>query len=362
MIKIGVDGNEANVEKRVGVSVYALNVLKYFRSIASEKIQFEVYIKKTQRNDLPIENDYFRYKVVTGNFLWSQIFLPIYLFLHRKIDAYFSPAHYLPSFCPVPQIVTIHDVAYLYYPNDFTRKDLWQLKNWTKFSVNKASKIIAVSKTTKKDIIKNYEINEAKIDVVYNGFEKNVSNQKGKGNLKSYVLFVGTIQPRKNLEVLVDAFNKFVQINKNYKLVIVGKKGWLYKSIFEKVKKMNLEKKIIFTDHVSDEKLVTFYKNAFCLVIPSLYEGFGIPLLEAMSYGCPTVVSMNSSLPEIGGEASLYFDPKNSSDLLEKLIYLKNNDQSRKELISKGKKRIKNFSWKKCAKETLDIIVKTVKK
>ena len=364
MIRIGVDGNEANVEKKVGVSVYTLNLLKYFAKIADQEHYFFVYLKNSPSLELPEENNYFKYKVIKGNFLWSQIYLPIYLSTHREIDVYFSPAHYLPSFCPVPQVVTIHDLAYQYFPNDFTKKDLWQLKNWTRLSVKKANTIIAVSKTTKKDIVKYYDVNDTKVAVVYNGYEKkdqisNIKNQNDSLKIKNkekFILFVGTIQPRKNLSVLIDAFNKFLEQNKNFKLVIVGKKGWLFDSIFEKVKTMSLEDKVIFTGHVSDTELIWYYKNAFCLVLPSLYEGFGIPVFEAMSYSCPTIISMTSSLPEIGGDASLYFDPKNSDDLLQKLKTLYNNNELRKELISKGKKRIKNFSWKKCAQETLEII------
>ncbi len=368
MIKIGIDGNEANVEKRVGVSVYALNLLKYFRKTANRETQFNIYLKNPPLNDLPEENKYFKYQYIPGKFLWSQIYLPLYLYRQKNIDVYFSPAHYLPRFCPVPQVVTIHDLAYLYFPDDFTKKDLWQLKNWTSFSIKKAKQIIAVSKTTKKDIVKNYQVEENKIRVIYNGYEKisqklKVKSQKYNSKVKSkepFILFVGTIQPRKNLEVLVDAFDKFTQTNKNFKLVIVGKKGWLYENIFEKVKTINLEKKVIFTDYVTDEELIWFYKNAFCLVLPSFYEGFGIPVLEAMNFDCPVVASYSSSLPEIGGDASLYFDPKNPDDLLDKLNSLKQNQESRKELITKGRQRIKDFSWEKCGKETLDVILKTV--
>ncbi|KKP52913.1 MAG: mannosyltransferase B-like protein, partial [Candidatus Roizmanbacteria bacterium GW2011_GWA2_33_33] len=365
MIKIGVDGNEANVEKKVGVSVYALNILKYFCKVASQEVQFVIYLKNFPLSDLPKENKYFKYEIIKGKFLWSQIYLPLYLFFHKNIDVYFSPAHYLPRFCPVPQVVTIHDLAYLYFPEDFIKKDLWQLKNWTNFSIKKASRIIAVSKTTKKDIIKNYDVNENKVTVVYNGYEKLFKNLEIKNSnlnknlkfkIKNFILFVGTIQPRKNLEVLIDAFDKFSQINKDFKLIIVGKKGWLYESIFEKIKMMNLDKKTIFTGHVTDEELIWYYKNAFCFVLPSLYEGFGIPVLEAMGYDCPTIVSMSSSLPEIGGDASLYFDPINSDDLLEKLNTFQDDDKLRKELISKGRQRIKDFSWEKCAKATLDVI------
>lgn len=362
MIRIGVDGNEANVEKKVGVSVYTLNLLRYFSKVADQEHCFIVYLKNSPSLELPEENNYFKYKVIKGNFLWSQIYLPIYLSTHREIDVYFSPAHYLPSFCPVPQVVTIHDLAYLYFPEDFTKKDLWQLKNWTRLSVKKANKIIAVSKTTKKDIMKNYGVDEDKVSVVYNGFEKQFDKLKIK-NLKfieKYVLFVGTIQPRKNLETLIDAFDKFVKANVDFKLIIVGKKGWLYEDIFKKVRSLKLEEEVIFTDHVTDEKLVWYYQNAFCFVLPSLYEGFGIPVLEAMSYGCPTIISMTSSLPEVGGDASLYFDPKSSEDLMEKIITLQKNKELRKELVIKGKKRVKDFSWDRCGKETLEVILKTV--
>jgi len=368
MITIGINGNEANVDKRVGVSVYALNLLKYFHKVANQKTQFNVYLKNSPLHDLPEENKYFKYCLINGKFLWSQIYLPLYLYRKKNIDVYFSPAHYLPRFCPVPQVVTIHDLAYLYYPEDFIKKDLWQLKNWTNFSINQAKRIIAVSKTTKKDIIKNYDVDEDKVSVIYNGYEKisqklKVKSQKYNSKVKSkepFILFVGTIQPRKNLEVLIDAFDKFTQTNKEFKLVIVGKKGWLYENIFEKVKTMNLEKKVIFTDHVSDSELIWLYKNAFCLVLPSLYEGFGIPVLEAMNFDCPLIASFSSSLPEIGGDASLYFDPKNPDDLLEKLNSLKENKELRQELITKGRQRIKFFSWEKCGKETLDVILKTV--
>ena len=356
MIRIGVDGNEANVENKVGVSVYAQNLLKYFSSVADKETKFIVYLKNKPLLELPEENEFYKYRIIGGKFLWSQIYLPIELYINKSIDMFFSPAHYLPRFCPVPQVVTIHDLAYLYFPEDFKKKDLWQLINWTKFSINKSKQIISVSKTTKKDIIKNYNISESKVSVIYNGFEKITKEKTVKVKQIKYVLFVGTIQPRKNLEILIDAFERFQQTNPEFKLVIVGKKGWLYKSIFEKVKLINLEDKIIFTGHISDDELIWYYKNAFCLTLPSLYEGFGIPVLEAMSYNCPTIISMSSSLPEIGGDASLYFDPTNAEDLLQKFNTLSGNIQLRKELIEKGRQRIKFFSWKKCGKETLDVI------
>ena len=362
---IGVDGNEANVKERVGVSIYTLNILRYFHKKARKELQFKIFLKKTPLAELPSPSKFFQYQIVSGQYLWSQIFLPLALFQNRDINVFFSPAHYIPRFSPVPTVVTIHDLSYLYYPEDFLKKDLFQLKNWTNYSLNKATKIIAVSKTTKKDIIKNYAVNDDKISVIYNGFEKSFQklkienlkfNENCKLKIENFILFVGTIQPRKNLSVLIEAFDKFLQTNKDSKLVIVGKKGWLYEKIFQKVQDMDLDKKIVFTDYLSNEQLAWLYKNAFCFVMPSLYEGFGIPVLEAMSFGCPVIASFASSLPEVAGDASLYFDPKNSDDLVEKLKLIKEDKQLVKDLVNKGKKRVKEFSWEKCGEKTLEIL------
>lgn len=365
---IGIDGNEANVEKSVGVSVYTQNLLYWFQKWSNKHTQFKVFLRQKPLPTLPKQTDYFKYQVVKGNFLWSQLFLPLNLYFLNKIDIFFSPAHYTPRFCSSPLIVTIHDLSYFYYPEEFLKKDLYQLKNWTKYSVEKAKKVIAVSKTTKKDLMKWYNLPEEKIEVIYNGFEKLKIKNLGfdlpdgrqdknlKLKIKNYLLFVGTLQPRKNLLVLIDAFDKFVKTNKDFKLIITGKKGWLYEKIFQKVKDLKLEKKIVFTDHVSDDKLTWLYKNAFCLIMPSLYEGFGIPLLEAMSNNCPVISSFSSSLPEIGGDACLYFDPQDSDDLLDKINQLITNEQLRNDLVQKGKERVRLFSWKKSAEETLKVI------
>ncbi len=175
-MKIAIDGNEANVKERVGVSVYTFQLLLYFKKISSKDTEFIIFLKNKPLKSLPLENEYFKYEVVPGSILWSQTSLPFRLyqskFLKQKIDVFFSPAHYSPRLSPFNTIVTIHDLSYYYYPNEFLKKDLYKLKNWTKYSVNNAKNIIAVSKTTKKDIIKFYNIQENKISVIYNGYEK----------------------------------------------------------------------------------------------------------------------------------------------------------------------------------------------
>lgn len=365
---IGVDGNEANVREKVGVSVYTLKHLFYFQEHATQKLQFVIYLKKPPNNDLPDETPYFTYKVVHGSFMWSQFFLPFELFRNKftdkRIDVFFSPAHYAPRIAPCPTVVTIHDVAYLHYPDEFLKRDLYQLQNWTRYSINNASKVISVSKTTKKDVMSFYKIPEKKIEVVYNGFEKEIDDEAIPSDMSEidrkiispYILYVGTIQPRKNIIALIRAFSLLHKTNPGLNLVITGKKGWLFDQIFKEARELYLENKIIFTGYVSDEELVYLYRKAFCFVLPSFYEGFGIPVLEAMSFGCPVVSSFSSSLPEVGGEAALYFDPADYKDLADKLNMLASSVKLRQELIRKGKERIKQFSWHTCAEETLKII------
>ncbi|MDH7476665.1 MAG: glycosyltransferase family 1 protein [Microgenomates group bacterium] len=361
---IGVDGNEANVENKVGVSVYSLKLLQYFHKKSNQSCRFVIFLKKPPLPELPKPNPFFKYKVVAGNFFWSRFFLPLALYKNRfssqKIDVFFSPAHYTPRFSPVPLIVTIHDLSYFYYPEEFLKKDLYKLVNWTKRSIERAKKIIAVSQTTKRDLMKFYHLPEEKIAVIYNGYERQIKKTKEikRWSLKKnkFILFVGTIQPRKNLLILIKAFIDFNKLNPEFKLIITGKKGWLYKTIFEEIKKNDLDKKIILTGYLPTEEVNWLYQNALFFVHPSLYEGFGIPVLEAMSFDCPVLCSSAASLPEIVGEAGIFFDPKNKEDLLKKMLILAKDFQLRQELIQKGKKRIKFFSWEKTGEQTLNLL------
>lgn len=366
---IGVDGNEANVRERVGVSVYTFKHLFYFQKMANQNVRFIVFLKQSPFNDLPDETEYFKYCVVEGSFFWSLIHLPLALlgnlFSKEKINVFFSPAHYTPALCFCPLVVTIHDVAYLHFPDEFLKRDLYQLKNWTSDSLKKSSKVITVSKTTKKDVINYYHIPESEIEVIYNGFEKEINGQRAQIDLSKmtppiippYILHVGTIQPRKNIITLIRAMTVIHKTLPDFKLVITGKKGWLFDQIFREARNLYLENKIIFTGYVTDEELVHLYKNAFCFVLPSLYEGFGIPILEAMSFGCPVISSFSSSLTEVGKEAALYFDPTNHVELSDKVIQLERDKKLRTDLIKKGAQRIKQFSWDLCAKETLKVLM-----
>lgn len=359
---IGVDGNEANVHEKVGVSVYTLEMLRFFQKKSSKDIQFVIYLRAKPLPDLPEEAPYFTYKVIRGPRLWRDVIFPLYLFARPHLDLLFCPAHYTPRFCPVPTVVTIHDTSYLYFQNEFLRKDLLTLTSWTAHAARHAKKIIAVSNSTKGDIEKNYDIPSSRIKVIYNGFGKSKESYKDKEGSFSipknpYILYVGTIQPRKNIHALITAFEQIHKTHPKYRLVVVGKMGWLFGDIFEHVLEIGLEDHVIFTGYVSNAQLAALYRKATCFVFPSFYEGFGIPLLEAMSYGCPVIASNAASLPEVGGDACLYFNPKEPHELTQKIREVIDNPSLQKKLVEKGLKRVALFSWEKSAQETLTTLM-----
>jgi glycosyltransferase involved in cell wall biosynthesis len=277
--------------------------------------------------------------------------------------------HYGPRFSRTPYVVTIHDLSYIHFPELFNKDDLYQLKNWSKYSIQKSTHIIAVSKSTKEDVAKHYEIKPEKITVVYEGYDKSrfkpqpqskVKNVKNKYKIKGkYIIFIGTLQPRKNIEKLIEALS--ILKNQDLKLVIVGKKGWLYDKILEKSKELNIQSKVIFTGFVPDEKIPDLLGGAEVYVLPSLWEGFGIPVLEAQACNVPVVVSNTSSLPEVVGESGILIDPQNTKAIasgIERAL----DPKTRNTLIKKGSENIKRFSWEKCAKESLIVLEKVASK
>lgn len=366
---IGIDGNEANVKNKVGTGQYTYYLLGEWHNQARETQQFWVYLSTPPREEMPKETKYFRYLTFGPKKFWTQLALPIKLFLQRqKPDVFFSPAHYAPRFCPMPSVVTIHDLAYLTHPQEFKKRDLNQLKSWTRYSVKKADRVIAVSKNTKKDLEKFYDVKPDKITVVYNGFDNNrfhqhLSKTKIKKTLSiynisgDYLVFLGTLQPRKNVTSLIKAMPKITKEHPNVKLVVIGKKGWLYSEIFSLVEKLNLKDQVIFTGFVPDEDVPYLLTGAQLFVLPSLYEGFGITVLEAMAVGTPVMASHVSSLPEVVGEAGILIEnPKNYAEIAQKANEVLENKDYANKLVEAGLKQSEKFSWTKCAKETLRVM------
>lgn len=374
---IGIDGNEANVKNRVGIGEYAFELLRQFSSLElkvpssakapvdRQSSKFVIYLKNNPLDDMPKENSVWKYRVIKPGKLWTQWRLPLDLYMHKpRPDVFFSPSHYAPRFSPILSVISVMDLSFLYYPDLFNKKDLLQLRSWTEYSVRKAKKVITISNSSKNDIIKEYKITPGKVAVTLPGIKDFTSLQaqvyamnqlKIKYGLgEKYILFVGTLQPRKNIVRLIEAFSKLSE--KDLKLVIVGKKGWLYEEILEKPRQLGIEKRVRFLDKIGNDELPILYKHAVCMVLPSLYEGFGLPVLEAMKHGCPVIASNVSSLPEAGGDACLYVDPENIDDIAAKITTIINDEKLRKELIGKGQKQVAKFNWERTAQETLNVL------
>ena len=373
---IGIDGNEANIKNRVGVGRYAFELLKQlYKIVQSDNLKVKIYLKDKPLDDLPKEEDWWTYKIVKPQKLWTQIGLPSNLFFDKpRPDVFFTPSHYSPRFCPCPTVMSIMDLSYIKYPEMFKTNDLWQLKNWTAYSVKKAAKILTISQASKDDIIKYYRVEKEKVIVTYPGItiqnlkikmqnkQSFSSNDNSKLKIKygiegDYILSVGTLQPRKNYVKLIESLSIIISKYPSISLVIVGKKGWMWEEILEAPKKFNIKNKVKFLDYVTDEDLPILYQNAKCFVLISLYEGFGLPALEAMSFGCPVIVSNVSSLPEVVGEAGILVDPNNTEEIANKLLKLfRLPREEREKIIEKGRTQAAKFSWEKCARETLKVI------
>lgn len=363
---IGIDGNEANIENRVGSNVYAFELLKKMSQLDTQN-QFRVYLKQPPVSDLPTSSANLSYRILKPGILFTRFSLPLSLQMDQtKPNVFFSPGHYAPACCPVPLAISVMDLSFLYYPRMFKKRDLYKLKNWTLQAISRADHIFTISRHAKKDIADNYQVAEDKITVTYPGFNQNlysapVSRESiikvsNKYKIKAkYLLYLGTLQPRKNLNRLIRSFASLK--NNNLQLVIAGKRGWGYAQIFSEVKKYKLEDQVVFTGFVAEEDKPALIKGAECLLLVSLYEGFGLPVVESMAAGTPVVVSQNSSLAEISEGIGFYVNPESITSIasgINRVLQL--NKQQKGEIISKGKKLLNKYSWKETSAKILEVL------
>lgn len=379
MRNMWIDGFEANQPQRVGSGQIGIELLRNIELLDRQN-NFTVLLASPPLPDLPKEREGFRYKILKPNKLKTFLAIPWELFrTKQKPDVIFSPTHYIPRFTKVKRVGMIFDLSFLHFPEMFTKKDLYQLKNWTKYSVENANHLITISQFSKKDIVKSYRINKDKVTVAYPGYntsqfhpiqdkqkiEKVLANY---GIDLPYILYTGTIQPRKNLVRLIEAFRKI----EGMKLVLAGKysgvgrpssaktsagrQAWMSQEILEAPKKFGIEDKVVFTNYISAEELPLLMNGALAYILPSLWEGFGIPPLEAMACGTPVIVSNVSSLPEVVGDAGLLVNPE-SVDQIEQAIRVISTDKKlHNKLSKKSLEQAKKFSYKKMAREVIKVL------
>jgi glycosyltransferase involved in cell wall biosynthesis len=350
-----------------GISSYIRNLIENLRSIDYENHYCLIHHEKNknpiyqQQEEVIIPYPRIPFRKTIGENLYLSMKLLKYDYdviheLAQRGSFYFDNN--------AKKVLTIHDLTPFILPETHNFFNVLSHRIFLSRSVKNADKVIAISKCTKNDIIKYLKVPEKKISVVYNGIDHliKVHNRKELLAIKAvynlpdeFILFVGSIEPRKNLGNL---FKSFFRIKKKYpliKLVIVGKKGWKYYNICKMVEELNLTNEVIFLNYVPLSDLSSIYNLALIFVYPSLYEGFGLPVLEAMACGTPVITSNTSSLPEIVDDAGIMINPYSDKELSDAIIFLISNEEMRSELIRRGFERAKLFSWIKSAQETKKI-------
>lgn len=285
---------------------------------------------------------------------------------HSQIDV-LHVQYTAPPFCRVPVVATIHDLAFEHMPETFTRRGSFQLKLTVRRTAQRAMRIATVSEFSRQDLLRTYQLPPEKVAVTYNGVESHFTTLAAPNETedvrqrfsisRDYLLAVGSLQPRKNLVRLIRAYAKLRTENENFRpqLVIVGRKLWLADEIFAEVRKQRWADDVILTGYVSDEDLPKLYRQATAFVYPSLFEGFGLPPVEAMACGTPVVTSNVSSLPEVTGEAALLIDPLDQSAIESALLQITGNQVLRARLRSQGTEQAKKFTWQATAEKTLQL-------
>lgn len=339
-----------------------------------QKTGFGFYVKNLTENLKKIdrENQYFLLKPkmehdlsAPKRFVWDQNKVPK---LARKYhaDILHQPCFSAPVFhSGMKVVVTIHDLIAILFGQDIPFFSRQFFSKWMPFSYKFADSIIAISEHTKKDIIKFLGFPEDRIKVIYSAaaeeFYKKISRDKIKSikakyqTSENYLLHTGTLNPRKNLEFLIRVFSKVIKDFPSYNLVIAGKKGWYYDGLFKLVDQLDLKRKVIFTGYIPDEDAPALYQGSSLFVFPSLYEGFGLPPLEAMSSGVPVVASNTSSLPEVVGNGGILLSPHDTSAWIKAIKKMLKDESFRKKMNKLAIDQSRKFSWEKCARETLNV-------
>jgi glycosyltransferase involved in cell wall biosynthesis len=300
---------------------------------------------------------------------WYDVKIPAAL-KKIKADVFVSPDGYCSLATKIPQCMVIHDLGFLHHPQAYKKSHVRFFKKKTPKFLKKAKSIVTVSLFSKEDIIKQYKIDPAKIDVIYNGV-KNIFQPVSFGEKtaikekytqeKEYFIYLGAIQPRKNLINLLKAFSIFKKrLQSNMKLVIVGRLAWKNEEFLQLINTYKYRSDVVLTGYVAEQELAALLGSAYALVYPSLFEGFGVPVAEAMKCEVPVLTSEKTSMQEVAGDAALYFNPKEHVDIADKMMLIYKDENLRKQLIEKGKLNVEEYSWEKSAELFWKSILKAV--
>ena len=369
---IGIDASRTTLARRTGTENYALNLTRELLALGQDLADhhFRLYFNGAPPPGL--FDGRAEQRVIPFPRLWTHLRLS-WEMATRPPDLLFVPAHVLPLIHPRYSVVTVHDLGYLYYPEAHTRFQNAYLRWSTRHNARTAARVLADSQATCDDLVRHYHVPADKIVVVYPGRDEGMAPVTDPVALSAvrarygltgpYFLHVGTLQPRKNLIRLLRAFASLLAsgvepLTPDLQLVITGKRGWLYDDLLAEIQRLGLAAngRVVLTGYVPDADLPPLLSGALAFVFPSLYEGFGFPVIEAMSCGTPVVCSNVSSLPEVAGGAALLVDPIDVASLATALARVATDAWLRRELIERGFRQASRFSWRQSAHQVLKVL------
>ena len=363
----GIDASRAAATRRTGTENYALHLIRELLAVGSDH-RFRLYFRQAPPPQLARMRAEMRVLPVPR--LWTHVGLS-WEMLRRPPDLLFVPSHVVPLVHPRCCVVTVHDLGYHHYPETHTAWQNLYLRWSTRHNARSARRILADSEATRRDLVAFYGTPPAKISVVYPGRDESLAPVRDPALLAAararydlagdYLLYVGTLQPRKNLVRLIQAYAACRALLAGSgvpvpHLVLAGQKGWLYDDIVGEVDRLGLQRQVRLTGYVPDEDLAPLLSGALAFVFPSLYEGFGLPVLEAMACETPVICSNAASLPEVAGEAALLVDPLDTEALAQAMARVVTDEDLRRALAARGLSQVQRFSWRRCAAETLAVL------
>lgn len=371
-MKIGIDASRANLKEKTGTEWYSFFVIEELKKIIPEKYEVILYSKEPLKEQLKLLPANWQSKVLTWppKFLWTQARLSMEMLkFWSRPDLLFIPAHTIPLIHPEKTIVVAHDIGFERAKELYDKKDLGYHCFAMRYAIKHAYKIITVSEFSKKEIVDFYHLKKDNIFAVHNGFNNNyhsLSNKESDYALaflrryrikKPYILFIGRLEQKKNIPRLIEAYAILKEKYKiPHQLVLVGQPGYKYENVKANILSAGLQEDVIETGYAHKDNLNILMNLADVFVLPSLYEGFGLPILEAMSVGTPVACAKIPALLEIGDGAANYFDSNNKYEMAEKIYQTMANENLRKKLVAQGFVNVKKYSFIKCAKTIWQII------
>ena len=362
---IGIDASRTAAPRPTGTERYAIEITRALIAAGSED-HFLLYFNAPPPPGRLPRDRRVRWRVIPAPRLWTHVRLSLEM-LTRPADVLFVPAHSLPLHHPDASVVTVHDLGYLYFPEEHGRAAR-VVRHWSnRWSAARAARTIAISRATRDDLVAHYRVAARRISIVHHGYSPDfrpvrdparldvVRTRHGLGG--PFFLFVGTLQPRKNYERLLRAFDQFAGSSREpHLLALAGARGWQQGRLQRALRTMDHRSRVRLLDYVPQDDLPSLMSAADVLVLPSLYEGFGLPALEAMACGTPVLASNTSALPEVVDDAGLLVDPLDVGAIAAGLTRLAGDPGLRADLSARGRTRAAEFTWERAGRETLAVL------